>query len=268
MRRIAWLSDTHLNMLPRPWRNRLFVERLKKYEFDDIILTGDISTGKSIISDLVWLTETFREQQIYFVMGNHDYHGYSFQTVNNKVSDLVLQLPNLHWLTYSGVVSLSSTTSLIGHEGWYDASLGDPSLLRWTIDWLCINELRSLPTMHNRIKMFIDLATRATFKLEQSLIIALESHDVVYIATHFPPWSIATTILGTRLENFWLPYSTNAIMGKMIESVAKEYPNKKLIVLSGHTHIHKVTQISDNLTCIISPATRFGQLSEHSIIEV
>jgi predicted phosphohydrolase len=235
---------------------------------DLILITGDITTGEKVEDDLTWLSESFQEQQMLFVMGNHDYHSRSFQEVNESVSRLVSDRTNLHWLTQKGVLSLNSTTAIIGTEGWYDAALGDPSLLRYTMDWFCIHELRSLPTMSERIEMFIDMATKSAMKIEQSLVLAVQDHHTVLIATHFPPWSAATSLMGTRLERFWLPYSVNTVLGKAIENVAAAYPDKRIIVLSGHTHVPNVTKISDNVECRVSHATRWGRIREHSIIEV
>jgi hypothetical protein len=120
--------------------------------------------------------------------------------------------------------------------------------------------------MHKRIEMFIELATQSAIRIERSLVLALQDHKTVYVATHFPPWSSATTIPGTRFESFWLPYSVNTIMGKTIENVALNFPDKKIVVLSGHTHIPNTVSISPNVECRVNRATRWGRVSERSFI--
>jgi len=268
MSRLCWLSDTHFNVLPRRWRQKLFVNNIKSWSPDYLLITGDITTGKSIESDLIWLSESFQEQKIFFVMGNHDYHGRSFQEVNEGVQTISSIHGNLTWLSRAGVTTLVPGVAIIGNEGWYDASHGDPSLLKYTIDWLFIKELREQLTMNDRIDMFIDLAESATISLEHSLIEALQDHDVVYVATHFPPWPAATTIPGTRLEQFWLPYSVNGAMGAMIEKISREFPAKQINVLSGHTHIPVTAQITPNVMCQVNRATRWGRLHEKSMIQL
>lgn len=263
MRRLVWLSDTHLNVLPKSWRNKLFVAKIKRAKPDCVLVTGDITTGRVLERDISWLSEAFREQEVLFVMGNHDYYHRGFSEVDESVCELVKHLPNVKWLSKSGVISLSETTAIVGHEGWYDASLGDPSLLRYTFDWRYIDELKSLSSLSDRISVFIERATRSARMLESSLVSALQTHDVVYVATHFPPWPERNL----HFQRFWLPYNTNAVMGKMIENVARQFLDKKIVVLAGHTHEPDEFTVGSNIECRVSRATRWGRVRAHSIIE-
>ena len=73
VRRYVWFSDTHLNMTALPFLKRSFITRLNNVDADGLFLTGDISSGTSLESSLRLLATHFTGQ-IYFVLGNHDYH--------------------------------------------------------------------------------------------------------------------------------------------------------------------------------------------------
>ena len=49
----------------------------------------------------------------------------SIAGVRAKVRELCRDVPNLHWLPDAGVVPLTETTCLVGHDGWGDGRLGD-----------------------------------------------------------------------------------------------------------------------------------------------
>jgi hypothetical protein len=267
MKRYVWYSDPHLNMSVLPWMKRFFVRRLEGLHADGLFLSGDISSGKNLENDLRYLARNF-PGPIYFVLGNHDYHGRYMDSVHDDVRRLCDFYPNLHWLTESDVVSLNEDVALIGAEGWYDALSGDPSYLKWTTDWLLTHDLRVLPDMESRIKFFRHLAEMSANQLEKKLVDSLESHKTIFIVTHFPPWKEATRAVGTKMEKFWLPYNANTVLGQMIERVMEGRKKKRVIVLAGHTHTPCKVRVSNSIECVVARASYFGTVRPEETIIV
>ena len=67
---------------------------------DKVLITGDIATGTTILTELQWLSQTINAP-LYFVLGNHDYYGSSIETVRKQVSQWAHTQPHTHWLDES-----------------------------------------------------------------------------------------------------------------------------------------------------------------------
>jgi predicted phosphohydrolase len=267
MKRYVWYSDPHLNMSVLPWMKRFFVNRLEKLHADGLFLSGDISSGKNLESDLRFLARNFNGP-IYFVLGNHDYHGRYIDSVHSDVRRLCDSYSNLHWLTESPIISLNQDVALIGAEGWYDALSGDPDYLKYTTDWFLTSDFRALDDMNSRIEMFRHLAEESANKIETKLLESLETHKTVFIVTHFPPWKEATRAVGTKMEKFWLPYNANTILGQRIEKVMEGRKKKRVIVLAGHTHTPCKVRVSNSIECVVARASYFGSVRPEETIIV
>jgi hypothetical protein len=162
---------------------------------------------------------------------------------------------------------LADDVALIGAEGWYDASLGDPKLLRWTTDWFRTFDFLHLDDMETRVDAWRKMAKASATAIAGRLEKALENHKTVYIITHFPPWKEATRAEGTWTEKFWLPYNTNVAMGQAIERVMDGRKKKRVIVLAGHTHNPCQVRVSNTIQCMVARASYFGDvIPEQTII--
>lgn len=256
MQKYVWYTDTHLNWA-LPWNKIRFVNRIKEENPAGVFLTGDISHGISIKWDLEYLAKHL-DIPIYFVLGNHDYHYRKMESVHNDVTKLVYKYSNLFWLTKAPVISLNHKTALIGVEGWYDARVGDPKYLKYTLDSWVMPDFRKLPNAEARLEKFRELAYNSTIFIKNQLELALQNHKTVYLLTHYPPWKQATRDEGTFMEKFWLPYNTNIIMGNIIEEVMSNYKKKKVIVLAGHTHTDSWIHISKKIECKVNKAKYTG----------
>jgi len=265
MKRYVWYSDVHLNLAALPFMKRLFVRRLHQARADGVIITGDISSGSSLEGDLRFLATHF-DGPIYFVLGNHDYHRRHIESVHDDVRRLSKRHPNLRWLTDQPVVTLADDVALVGTEGWYDAALGDPSLLRWTTDWALTYDFLHLDGMDDRLAAFRRMAQASADLIEQRLEAALEDHRTVYVATHFPPWKEATRDEGKLLEQFWLPYNTNTVMGRAIERVMEGRKKRRVVVLAGHTHTPCHVRVNNVITCQVARASYLGQVTAEETI--
>lgn len=266
MKRFVWFSDTHLNLSVLPFLKRRFVSRLKAAGADGLFLTGDVSSGHWLEFDLRFLATHF-DGPIYFVLGNHDYHFRHIESVHADVRRICGQHPNLHWMTDEGVITIDDDVALIGTEGWYDATLGDPNLLRYTPDWWMTFDFLHHDSMEARIDNWRAMANASASLVEKRLEEALECHKTVYVLTHVPPWKEATRDAGTRMEKFWLPYNTNVAMGQAIERVMDGRKKKRAIVLAGHTHTPCHIQVSRSIECMVARASYWGRVrAEETIV--
>lgn len=265
--RFAWFSDTHLNLTALPFLKRRFIAQLNDANVDGLFLTGDISIGIFLEYDLRYLARHFGKP-IYFVLGNHDYHFRHISSVHSDVKRICSEHPNLHWMTDEGVMSLNADTALIGTEGWYDASVGDPRLLRWTFDWFMTLDFLQMDSMVQRLAYWRDMARHSAARIAVRLEAALETHRTVYVLTHFPPWVDATILSGSFSERLWAPYNANAAMGRAIEQVMINHPDKRVIVLSGHTHIPCNLQVSETIECRVARASYWGRVRPEETIVI
>lgn len=265
--RFAWFSDTHLNLTALPFLKRRFIARLNDANVDGLFLTGDISIGIFLENDLMYLAKKFGKP-IYFVLGNHDTHFRHINSVHADVKRICAEHPNLHWMTENDVISLNEDTALVGTEGWYDASIGDHRLLRWTFDWFMTLDFLHMDGMQERLACWREMASRSAVEIAGKLNRAFEAHRTVYVLTHFPPWVDATVTNGNFTERLWVPYNTNAAMGQAIERVMEDHPDKRVIVLCGHTHVPCNLQVSETIDCRVARASYWGRVRPEETIVI
>lgn len=266
-KKFLWFTDTHFDNVSL-FNKVNFIINIRKEKPDGIFLTGDIANGFSVCFWLKLFAKSFN-CPIYFVLGNHDFHFSSFEKIYNNLNDLCNKYENLIWLTNSEPINLNNSTCIIGTEGWYDASNGNSSYLSLTTDRFLIKELKNINSFNHKIKYFKELASNSANIIKSKLELALDqNYKSIYILTHFPPWKEATRDEGKLLENFWLPYNVNGILGKTIEEVMLYRKKRKVIVLSGHTHQDAWIHVSRNIECKVQKAKYYGDLrnEEHLFI--
>jgi len=264
MKRFIWYSDTHMNLSVLPFMKRLYVMRLKRESADGLFITGDISSGGWLESDLRFLARNF-PGPIYFVLGNHDYHGRHVESVHADIRRICSEYSNLNWMTEKGVVSLNEDVALIGAEGWYDGEAGDPDLLFWTLDRFLTFDFLHLSSMDERVALWRTMALQAAQSVASKLEEALAHHKTVYVLTHFPPWEEATKTAGTT-RDLWLSYNTNVAMGAAIEEVMRGRKKKRVVVLAGHTHAPCRIRVTNSIECHVARASYLGKISPEQTI--
>lgn len=264
MKRYIWLSDTHINMSILPFMKRRFIGRLNSVESDGLIITGDISNGVMLESDLRYLA-THYDRPIYFVLGNHDYYWRHRDSVEEDVRRLCQKHNNLVWLSEEDSVQLDHGVSLVGDEGWYDVSAGRPDLTQWCIDRLINLDYLPMTNYAQQTLAWRERAKASAKKLCRKVKIALEHNDTVYIATHFPPWPEATLSNWQLSRDYWIPYNTNVVLGQELEFLMKNCEGK-LIVLCGHTHLACEVSVAKNITCKVAGASYWGHLGPEELI--
>jgi predicted phosphohydrolase len=246
MARLGWLTDIHLNFLSSAQR-RQFYERLRAAGLEALLIGGDIGEAPSVVRYLTELEEAF-PGTIYFVLGNHDFYKGSIGRVREQVARLVASSRRLCWLSMAGVVRLSETTALVGHDGWADGRLGDGIRSEVLLnDHFLIAELSWLekPELYRRLATLGDEAAEC---LGPVLEKALQSYPRVLVLTHVPPFAEACWHEGRISNPDYQPHFASQAMGETILEVLNRYPGRELTVLCGHTHSPGVAEVRPGLT--------------------
>lgn len=257
-------SDTHLNFT-FPWTQYSFAAKIAAEQPKGLFLPGDIACGLTVEHMLTFLVKKLNIP-IYFVLGNHDSYGTSFKETHDTIREVCKEYPNLIWLTDRESIKLTDEACVIGDDGWYDARLGQTAYIAYNFDWMTIKEFRKLKSFDDKLIYSRFLADQSTATLKNKLENALEEFQTVYIVTHMPPWREAVRGLGTEAEEFWLPYSINHHMGRMIENVMRDRGNQNVIVLSGHTHTPVIINVSHNIECVVQNGKYLGTPTEHNCV--
>lgn len=232
--RLLWATDIHADHT-QPEVFEHFCQLLKKQKGDALLLTGDIATAGLLTKKLVSLLDTLHIP-IYFVLGNHDYYGGSIAEVREHLSLVCTLHQNLFYLTELDVISLTSHTALVGHDGWADGRAGDytksPILLN---DYFVIEEFKGL-NPDQRLKQLQKLADEAVSHAQTHIPAAFKTHEKVVFLTHVPPFEEACLYNDAPADPDWSPHFTSKLMGETLSSLMRDHPDKELLVLCGHTH--------------------------------
>lgn len=257
-----WLTDCHTKIVDR---FRLLNAVLQSRPYG-VFLTGDMSEGFAFLSDLEFLGKKIG-RPLYFVLGNHEFWGSSFEKTYNGVRALCQQYKNLIWLDEAGIVPLNEQTACIGIGGWYDARTGNPDYLKYTFDWWAIKDFRQLPNMKARIEKFRAIADESAKIITARLEEAIETYKVVYLLTHYPPYVEADRANNWISEKFYEPYNTNVVLGQAIDKVMEKHKKRYLHILCGHTHSPVQIVRSRNVECRVGRGSYY-KISDEEIIYI
>lgn len=250
--RLAWATDIHLNFLSHV-QARAFFWKLAEAQPDAVLLTGDIAEAPSVQEYLTEMAEHL-QRPIYFVLGNHDFYGGSIAAVRARMAELTASHRWLRWMNTAGVVPLTEATALVGHDGWADGRLGrgaeTPILLN---DFFHIRELIGLST-EERFQMLGRLGDEAAAHLREALLVALAGFRTVVLLTHVPPFREACWHEGRISDDDYLPLFASQAPGEVLTALMSARPDRKLIVLCGHTHGEGYADILPNLRVLTGGA--------------
>lgn len=252
MRRVAWLTDVHLNFLAGDGRRRFYAS-LVELNPDSLLLGGDIGESHDLRGHLEAMAQALR-RPIYFVLGNHDFYFGSIRDIRRQVDELCERLPWLVYLTHAGVQALTPRVGLIGHDGWADCRLGDyeRSLVEMN-DYTLIADLAGLGK-RPRWDALKKLADEAAEHVRHVLPEALERYEQVVLLTHVPPFREACWHEGRISDDQWLPHFTSKAMGDALLEIMPQWPRRQLTVLCGHTHGSGECRPLENLQVITGGA--------------
>lgn len=235
---IIWLTDLHFNFIPS-FKSEDFLYLLQHKKPEGIIISGDIAANNRTFYYLN-LIKSYVNAPIYFVLGNHDFYGSSFEDMKKNASNLG---EGFHYLTNEDVLELNPMVGLVGDDGWYDARWRDPiTNIVFLADFLRINNFFFL-SQQEKLALCREMALVSVQNVRKKLSKAFKKYDKVYFVTHFPPWPDNSSIFST----FWRPYNSSKIMADMLLDLMKDLNNKDLIILSGHNHKYRDERITSNI---------------------
>lgn len=268
--RIAWVTDIHLDFLNEEDDITAFIDKIKTYDPDMLVITGDISTAPNLEYHLSLLRRRWGDLPLYFVLGNHDYYHGSFAAVHNVMYN---QYSNNWLVAKPNGIKLNDTTLLLGHDGWYDGGYGnwfEPAVIM--NDYFSIEDLlkktgkraAELKTIYTRNREWFfslieplyyelqRLGQHAATFIENAVERNLEGNDKFVILTHIPPFPEnavhgPTPEIALPSNSVWLPNFTSKYMGDRLLAVAEKYPDKQFLVLCGHSHGKITTNPLPNL---------------------
>jgi Icc protein len=243
--RLGWLTDLHLNFVP-PKKRADFYAGLRAAGLDAFLLGGDIGEAGSVTGFLHEMAEALN-LPIYFVLGNHDFYGGSIAAVREAVARQSAALHWLHWLPARGVVGLTATTALAGHDSWADGRLGD--FFRSNVllnDYRLIDELR-LPAKAARFAKLNSLGDEAAEFLERQVTEAVSAYRNIVVLTHVPPFREACWHEGRISDDDYLPHFACRTVGERLAAIMRVHSDRRMTVLCGHTHSGGEARILDNL---------------------
>ena len=262
---VAWGTDLHLNFVDEP-TVRALARRIQSAGPRAVILTGDIAEAPSLGTTLGWFAREI-DAPVYFVLGNHDYYRDSIARVRGRAERFIETWPNLVYLSSVGPVALgamgtqaaggASGLGLVGVDGWGDARLGDA-----LTSGVWLNDFRFIEDLQGRLGAGLwarlgELGDAEAAALRPKLAAALERFETVLIATHVPPFAEACWHEGRISAPDWLPYFSCKAVGDVLVEAADAHPDRRLIVLCGHTHSEGVARMRPNLE-VRTDGARYG----------
>jgi predicted phosphohydrolase len=254
VKKLAWGTDWHLNFLKPPVRQD-FIKHLAEMNVDAFAITGDVSDGVNLEQDLQRIGSAI-DKPVFILLGNHDRYHSSFAAVEQAVNRVVALHPNLVRLTGAELVELSSTTTLLGVDGWADGTAGAGSASEVELnDSRLIRDFAVLPRMKRFSKM-LELAESYSANLEPTLIEAMGRYPNVIVLSHVPPLPEATWHEGRISDWDYLPHFCNQALGNLLRKTCINFPATKVTVLCGHTHSEGVHR-EGNMTVYTGAAEYF-----------
>ena len=243
--KLLWLSDIHLNFLKKKQFIR-FLQLLQAEEADAVLISGDIGEAPTLC-DYLFMMDIALQTKIYFVLGNHDFYHGSIARTRASVENLTQRSKYLVYLAGAGVVQLTPTTCLVGHDSWADGRLGDYDNSDVELnDYYLIQEFVGLDRERRRDKLN-ELGDEAAAYLRRVLPQAAESCEEIIVVTHVPPFKEACWYEERASDDNNLPHFACKAVGEVLRDVARSWPDRRFTMLCGHTHGVGQTRIIDNL---------------------
>jgi len=248
--KLLWLTDLHLDRTDEKQRTS-FCKKLCGNSADAVVITGDISDARHLPGHLRELGQACSPRPVYFVLGNHDFYGSSFDDVDQSVASVCKDQANLRHLGQGEIIRLGAHDALVGHRGWADGRAGWGSRSPvWNPDHSSINDFRSLSrrTLWRRVE---ELGKASGKYLREVLPYALRCYEHVWLATHVPPFTAAASFNGKLCGGHHLPHYTNLSAGCAINGISKYFPKSRTTILCGHTHSPAAVKVGGNIEVLV-----------------
>jgi 3',5'-cyclic-AMP phosphodiesterase len=231
---LTWLTDLHLEFCSHRTRNQLY-QAINQAPGEIVVITGDLSAGPHRLAQYTELAEQIRKP-VYFVLGNHDRYGTTFASADALVGRVTKLFSHMIRLDGSQVISLNGSVALVGVDGWADGLGGDGPATKARInDFYQILDFATEPE-HRVFREMKERARKYTQALKPSLFKALKQFQTIIIATHVPPYEGAAWHEGLPSSPDYQPFFSSPTMGNLLKAAAAAHPEKRVLVLCGHTH--------------------------------
>lgn len=237
-------SDWHFNFLSGGEQSILL--SMVKHP---LLFAGDLSTYDRLLEDMGQVDKGIKKP-CFFVLGNHDFWGGSFNFVQQAVKNHVStpQIKNLIYLTAQEVINQEEGVVIIGDDGWYDCRLYDPFNVHGGLnDWNYMGDFKGCTTKYHVVNRCREIADEATLRVGAKLESAIEkSAKKIILVTHVPPFKEMMSQKRYSNPEFSTFYC-NIYMGDMLREKMKKHPDVVLTVVSGHTHTEYEGMVADNI---------------------
>ncbi len=265
MKRVAWLTDIHLNFLSEA-QTRGFLSSVAEARPDAVLVGGDIAESHDIREYLGRMRECI-PTPIYFVLGNHDFYHGSIVATRRRVVEFCDERPGLIYLTAGeAVAALADGVGLIGHDGWADGRAGDfARSMVSMMDYRLIDEFAGRDK-RARWDVLKSLGDEAARHVRRVLPAALAQFREVVLLTHVPPLRAACWYNGQISDDEWSPHFTCVAMGEALLEIMAAYPKRRLTVLCGHTHGRGECHPAANVQ-VFTGGAEYGQPSIQRLFE-
>ena len=252
-KRILWLGDLHMDRASASEQKAL-ISHIDRSQADRILISGDITTAPNHSKHLRMLSKAAGERHIYFVSGNHDYYGSSINVVDAQIDEICLRHKNLKRLSGQELIEVGANTCLIGHRGWADLRAGYG--MRTVVDTPDRHAIKDFDGLSQgeANQMMKELGKESAKVFRQILPLALTEFRNVLVLTHVPVFRTAARYNHKLCGPTHQPHYTNVSAGLAIMGIARAYPRKRIMVLSGHTHTACHDQVLKNLSCHVGHA--------------
>lgn len=261
----VWLTDIHLDFLSRQGCDAFFTT-IASHNPDAVFLTGDISVAPSLLAHLHEMSEALHKP-IYFVLGNHDFYRGSITEVRASVRERLHTHPLLNYLPDTGIVPLTATTAMVGHDGWGDSRYGSYATSPVKLnDHVLIKELTGL-IPHELQQQLMRLGDEAASYLRETLPLAFDRYQHVILLTHVPPFRESCWYQGHVSNDEWLPFFACQAVGAVLRETMEARSQCQLTVYCGHTHNSGTAHVLPNLT-VFTGAAEYGAPQVNGVIEV
>lgn len=250
--RVVWATDIHLNFLGAEGRG-VFFSSIRAQQPDAVFVTGDIAEAFSLTHLLHEMWQAI-QVPLYFVLGNHDFYYGSISQVRSSLKHSCQVQPGLIYLSTAGLVKLTPTTALVGHDGWGDGRYGNYHLSPVRLsDQELITDFQGLDREAVLDKLRA-LGDEAAGYLREGLEEALASYQRVICLTHVPPFKDACWYQGKMGTDDWLPYFACQAVGEVLLRASRDRPDCQITVLCGHTHHAGIAHLRPNLRVLTGSA--------------
>lgn len=265
-KRLDWITDPHMDHFRDQEMLLSFVKKLHARNSDGLFITGDIAGSKTIY-DFLGLISGAYQRPVYFVLGNHDFHGGWMEDTHKTVRAVCAAVPEgvLNWLTECEPIMLDRKTAVIGHDGFYDGQKGQAGLTFNMPDFYApggIHDLCHAFGMGTRhlFDILRELGAHSVAHIHDRVIKAYKTGARrILILTHVPPFPEASYYKGRPSEPAAMPFFVNQALGEALLELAEEFPKAKFEVYAGHTHGKREYHACPNLVVRVGNA-RYGRL--------